>query len=403
MSPLPLLLTEYVTTRGVPLSVADAQTLRESVRSMTVQRSWDASDSFDLTPGSEVGVVALHDRSVVIRPKVPVDRVLFLVSYAMDPARWQDQHSRFGHADSLVEGMAMMLAQETERAVRRGLLQGYRSRDEPTVSVRGRVRFDEQLRRRFGRPLPVEVTYDEYSEDTTLNRVLLAAVWRLSRLPIRSARVRSMIGHCYNILADRVSLIEFPPAALPSVGWDRLNRHYRVAVELSLMVLRSTSIEVAAGQRTARGFVIDMNVVFEEFIRAALRQALGLTEPAFPAGSRSAVVLDQAQQVRLEPDLSWWVAGRCLFVGDAKYKRVNARGIKHPDLYQLLAYTTALDLPSGLLIYAAGEAERAEHTVVYSGKRLRVATVNLSGDATDILADVERIAQSITEDLRRQP
>ena len=69
------------------------------------------------------------------------------------------------------------------------------------------------------------------------------------------------------------------------------------------------------------------------------------------------IALDQDGKVRLEPDLSWWNGRTCTFVGDAKYKRVEDRRVPNADLYQLLAYTIALDLPGGLLIYAHGEAE----------------------------------------------
>lgn len=64
--------------------------------------------------------------------------------------------------------------------------------------------------------------------------------------------------------------------------------------------------------------------------------------------------LDTGRSVRLEPDLSWWDAGRCVFAGDCKYKRTNGT-IPNADIYQMLAYLTALQLPEGLLIYAAGE------------------------------------------------
>ena len=66
------------------------------------------------------------------------------------------------------------------------------------------------------------------------------------------------------------------------------------------------------------------------------------------------------------------------------------------DLYQLLAYTTALDLPGGLLIYAQGEPEPAMHTVRHSGKRLEVAALDLSGGLDGILASVEDLAQRVT-------
>lgn len=392
-----LLLTEYQTERSVELTAHDAASLRRAVRTMSVVPSSDVPGTFDLTPGSEVGVVALDRYSVVIRPKVPTDRVLFLVSYALDPAHWQQRAATFGTAHDVVEGMAAVFAHELRAALRRGLLQGYRSTEDALTTVRGRVRFEEQLRRRFGAPLPLEVRFDEYTEDTDLNRVLRGALWRLSRLPIRSRHIRSMLGFCSAMLADTVTLVDYSRDAIPEFRWDKLNQHYRVAAELALLVLRSTSVELAEGRAVGTGFVIDMNVVFEEFVRTALREGLGLTPAAFPTGSEVSAVLDERAKINLEPDLSWWVSGSCVFVGDAKYKRISARGIDHPDLYQLLAYTVALGLPAGLLVYAAGEVTRVEHTVVHAGKRLEVTTVDLTGTPHQILADIARIANRVKE------
>ena len=204
-----------------------------------------------------------------------------------------------------------------------------------------------------------------------------------------------MLGFCSAVLADAVTLVEYPRDALPEFRWDRLNQHYRVAVELALLILRSTSVELAEGRAVGTGFVVDMNVVFEEFVRTALHEALGLAPAVFPSGSKASIVLDERAKIRLEPDLSWWVGDSCVFVGDAKYKRISAKGINHPDLYQLLAYMVALRLPAGLLVYAAGEAERVEHTVVHTGKRLEVTTIDLTGSPEQILADIARIADRV--------
>ena len=90
--------------------------------------------------------------------------------------------------------------------------------------------------------------------------------------------------------------------------------------------------------------------------------------------------LDKTRRVRLEPDLSWWQDRCCVFVGDAKYKNVaGERSVPNADLYQLLAYVTALDLPGGLLIYAQGEADTTTYRVRHSRKRLEVAALDLSG------------------------
>ncbi|HSH60834.1 MAG TPA: hypothetical protein VK988_14595 [Acidimicrobiales bacterium] len=137
-------------------------------------------------------------------------------------------------------------------------------------------------------------------------------------------------------------------------------------------------------------------MVFESFVRVAFREALALTPQSFPSGSQcQSCALDRRHRVGLEPDLSWWEGSRCTFVGDAKYKRVNAAGIKQPDLYQLLGYATAFKLPGGLLVYAAGEAEEVVREVAATGMRLEVATVDLKGEPEAIMSSISSIAERV--------
>jgi 5-methylcytosine-specific restriction enzyme subunit McrC len=195
---------------------------------------------------------------------------------------------------------------------------------------------------------------------------------------------------------NAVSRVDYDPREVPSVSYTRLNQHYRPAVELARLILRSTSFELGHGAVRASSFLVDMNRVFEDFVVIALRDALRLTPAAFPqnAAGRS-LHLDVAQRVELRPDISWWDGSICRFVGDVKYKRIAAPGILHPDLYQLLAYLTATDLPAGLLIYAAGEAEVATHRVVHAGKDLRVVTLDLDGPPEFVLSQVGKIAERV--------
>ena len=72
----------------------------------------------------------------------------------------------------------------------------------------------------------------------------------------------------------------------------------------------------------ASGFLMDMNVVFQEFVTTALREALGVSPRVFL--EKSIPSLDEEGKVHLRPDLTWWQGGTCLFVGDAKYKRISA-------------------------------------------------------------------------------
>ena len=216
--------------------------------------------------------------------------------------------------------------------------------------MRGRIRFDEQIRRRFGLLLPVEVRYDEFTDDILANRLVRAAAARLGGMRLRP-RARTGLGRVMAML-DNVSPEEFPPNAVPEVRFDRLNEHYREVVALSRLVLRHGAFESRRGQVRASGFLMDMNVVFQEFVTVALRETLRVSDRVFL--EKTIGSLDEADRVRLRPDLTWWLGGECVFVGDAKYKRVTVESVPNADLYQLLAYVTALDLPGGLLVYAQG-------------------------------------------------
>ena len=153
-----------------------------------------------------------------------------------------------------------------------------------------------------------------------------------------------------------------------------------------------TVLSIPGGERFGPvGFLMDMNVVFQEFITQALREALGVSPDVFL--EKRIPDLDDEGRVHLRPDLTWWDGRTCIFVGDAKYKNVSGeRSIPNADLYQLLAYTTALDLPGGLLVYAQGEADPETYRVRHSGKRLKVAALDLSGALEDVLLRVDELA-----------
>ena len=140
-----------------------------------------------------------------------------------------------------------------------------------------------------------------------------------------------------------------------------------------------------------------MNKVFERFLYIALREALGLPERQWK--HEEGLTLDEGRRIPMKPDLSWWSVGaakngsRPLFVGDAKYKKTDPQGFEHADIYQMLAYCTAADLPSGLLIYAAGEDKpRLRTRSSTTGKTIEVASLDLRGTPEAILDEVRRLA-----------
>ncbi len=203
-------------------------------------------------------------------------------------------------------------------------------------------------------------------------------------------------------LFGAVSRLEFARSAVPDIVFTRLNRHYQPAVSLASLLLRSASLELGAGGTRGCAFLVDMNDVFERFVRNALRAELGVDEAGFPERPPR-TLLDEAGVVPLRPDLCVVQQRRVVWVGDAKYKRLPAGGYRNADLYQLLAYTVALDLAEGTLIYAADEGVRAaEHVVVKAGKRLLVAALDLAAPPKGILRQLDAVADRIRSSVVRR-
>ena len=348
---------------------------------------------FDVRPGSTIGMTTSDLLTVVIQPKLPIERVMFLMSYALYPRAFQTDTPNASTAPTLHEAVIPTFVHHVRAAIRPGVLQGYRTREEAMSSVRGRIRISDQAIRRFGIAPPIEVTFDDFTEDIDENRILRAALHRLHRLPIRSPSSRQMLSALEPRLSA-VSLVNYESHDLPEFHWTRLTHRYSPAVALAQLILTNTAREAQLGSTRARGFLVDMNRVFEDFVVVALREALGSNARHFRQGD-GRLRLDFDRRVTLKPDISWWRQNQCVFVGDVKYKKIRVDGVLHPDLYQLLAYTVATDLSEGLLIYAAGEDEDIVHSVGHTDKRLRVTTLDLSGSIRNLLGQIDDLADTV--------
>ena len=360
-------------------------------------------DAYTLRPSSLVGVLSLGDLSVVVRPKIPIDRVMFMISYALDIGVWRQEDAPLVSEPDLLEALIPAFVHHTQRAIRRGLLQGYRHEEDALQTVRGRIRFGDQIRRRFDIPLPIEVSFDEFTEDIEENRLLRTALHILGRMPVRWPHARQSVRALRPAFAS-VGLGSYRRGDVPEIAYTRLNEHYRPAVELARLIIESSSLELRHGEVASTAFMIDMNKVFERFLRAALRKALPVQDPQWPEeDTKRRLTLDKAEKVRLIPDLMWRSerTREPIFVGDAKYKRIVSMRWPNADIYQMLAYCTAADLPSGLLVYAAGEEAAAIHEVEHASKTIEVATLDLTGTPDEMLAEVGRLAETVKAHCRR--
>ena len=69
--------------------------------------------------------------------------------------------------------------------------------------------------------------------------------------------------------------------------------------------------------------------------------------------------------------------------------------IPNADVYQMLAYLTALQLTRGLLVYAAGEDVPHSITIPFADKRILIRTIDVSQAPNNVLTQIAKLASLI--------
>lgn len=348
-------------------------------------------------PAGTVGAVQVGNLLVEVTPKqkVGLSRLLFLLGYAANPGFRPEDVAGIEDTD-LFAALGESLARQGLRALERGALSGYVHVEDALRTVRGRIRVGDQMTRRPGMLLPLEVAYDDFTVDIAENRILRTAIRLMMQVPRLSHDVRWKLAHLDSKL-DGVSELRFG-ATLPPWTESRLNEHYVPALRLAEIILRNMSAEAGVGRHSVASFVVNMAKVFEDFVTTSLREALdgypGETSGQYETFLDEAEVGQMANRVRMAVDIVHSVRGVPAMVFDAKYKAASVSdGYPNADYYQMLAYCTALTVPTAWLIYAGPGLDRTRR-VSNSSVSIVEFPLDISQAPAALLARVKALAEA---------
>ncbi|MAS56860.1 MAG: restriction endonuclease [Pimelobacter sp.] len=376
---------------AVPFALSDTEAAALGTAELAIISRTPGSAEWLVAAGTKVGVARVGDLQVSIRPKIAIDRLVFLMGYATKPTFWRNHSVLLDVASELPEALAHAFTRLASKAIEQGLLQGYKTVDESLAVVRGRIRVRDQISRHYGVGLPLEVTYDDFTTDIAENQILLAAATRLLHMPGITKPVRHSLQRL-RLQMTGVSVLQ-RGAVLPTWVPSRLNARYQAPLHLAELILAGDSFEQRVGDLQVSGFVFDMWKLYEDFVSIALREALA------PYGGTAALQhrmhLDVARNVEMRPDFLWTGRDGHRIVVDAKYKAERPAGFPQADLYQLLAYCTVLGLPEGHLVYAKGNEADVAHEIQGAGVTVHCHTLDLSQSPSVLLSQVRVLADRL--------
>jgi 5-methylcytosine-specific restriction enzyme subunit McrC len=315
----------------------------------------EAPDGVYVSSTEWVGVVRFDNFEVQVRPKLAGGNVgvVEMLDYAAGLRSLRETTSLRtldAKGASLLDLLFWLFADECDRIIRNGALQDYVRREEALNVLRGSLRINDQVRRRYGRIDILECDFEEFESDIFENRALLAAL-QLARSVVRDGELQRRIRRLHSVFAELASLDGFEASrARQEFNPTRRNRHYEPALQLAFMILDQKGIRdlFGGGSLGSFAFLIDMNLLFEQFATRLVAESF---EPlgfrVRPQHRQTGFIVDMLtgrNYAAIVPDILIESTNQgqvTSFPVDAKYKRYDTRKIDPADLYQALFYAYA--------------------------------------------------------------
>lgn len=343
---------------------------------------------------------------------IRVRNVFHMLAYAFSALREQGYRAvATEDFDNAAELCAAILERGVSLQLKRGLGQEYVNRTEARSSLRGKIEVTESVKSQAVLRRQLVCSYDEFSVDTTMNRVIKATVALLVRSDISKARKKSL-------KKLMVFFADVREIDLHTVDWnmryDRNNRMYRMLMAVCWLVVKGLLQTQSDGSTRMMDFFDEqrMSRLYEKFILEYYRRE-------HPQLRASASFIDWALDdgmseglPAMRSDITLSARGRVLII-DAKYytatmqSNFDKRTVHSGNLYQIFAYVknkqVALERAgesvevSGMLLYAATDEDiQPDATYRMSGNRISATTLDLDQPFEEIRAQLDGIADTLT-------
>lgn len=392
--PQTLTLTERVAT-DCRLTGADVEYLRAEHRDHVELALTGRRGRYRVTPLGHVGTIVCPSCRLSLRPKIPVKDLFYLLDPTeMFPVIEDAITEKSG--SKLLDFLAWRLARLLADRARAGLHRAYAERTEPGRYLRGQLDVAAQLRDPNGRRDQVHCRYEEFTADVPCNQVPKATAERVLRSPLLGDNIRATLCQALGAFAD-VQSVPLHADSFTTAEADRQTGAYRPLLDLCRLLAGGLDSADAAGPTPYPSFLLDMERVFERYVTAGVERAF--------AGSRFTVAVQPLFRVNrpaaglpaieMRPDLLIEQAGRPVLVLDVKWKRRKGSPLVREDLYQVLAYCTALGVHRAVLVYPGRRDREGKYELASGPMRVAIRTLRVTGSREDCQRSLQKLGRAV--------
>lgn len=330
--------------------------------------------TFSISTKQYTGYIVLPNHIIKINPKIKNIGVLLMLTYAFQELKFSDEDIWLSKNENIHEIIVRILIKKLSKIIDVGLYKNYNETEENASCLRGRIMFNQNLQQNLILKHRLYCRYSEFTQDILENQIIKSTLYNLRFQAWLTDETRDLLRRLYQRF-EFVSIISIDQTSFKKLQFTRLNEHYRSILMICELLFRSSSIQINnLGEYESFAFLIDMNRLFEQFIRQYLK--LNLTGYSVAAGSQ---YLDERKEIHLIPDIVISKYGSAVFIIDTKYKTLSDENAIRSDISQVLDYCLVYEIKNALLLYPKFEEEiHSEYSIRNTDKRIMVETIDLS-------------------------
>ena len=337
---------------------------------------------------------------------IPIRNIYYMLSYAFQVLSEQGyKNIETEQFDNVAELCAAILSKGVSLQLKRGLGREYIEDTESLSAVRGRIEISESIKTRSLLKRQLICSYDDFSENSYMNRIIKTTMELLLRADIAKARkkeLRKLLVYFGNVDLLDVHTINW------KIQYNRNNQTYRMLISICYLVIKGLLQTNTDGTTKLMDFMDEQRMcrLYEKFILEYYRKE-------FPKitvnASQIPWALDDGMSDMLpvmQTDIMLSYGSRVLII-DAKYyahttqTQYDIHTLHSANLYQIFTYVKnkeaeLANVPhevSGMLLYArTDEAVQPNNSYHMSGNRISVRTLDLNCEFSEIAMQLDKIA-----------
>lgn len=336
---------------------------------------------------------------------IPVHNIYYMLAYAfqvLNENGYKDIETE--QFDNVGELCAAILTKGIAQQLKRGLGKEYVSQTEPLSALRGKIDISESVKTQSMLRKQLVCSFDEFTVNSYMNRVLKSTMELLIRSDISKARKKEL-------KKLMVFFGDVEPVNVYDINWqlqyNRNNQTYRMLMSICYLVIKGLLQSSNNGSTKLMDYLDEQRMcrLYEKFILEYYRKE----HPEIKASaSQIPWQLDDGINAMLpimQTDIMLSKDNTVLII-DAKYyqhttqTQYDIHTLHSANLYQVFTYVKNKDIEfgdcphivSGMLLYARTDEDVQPNQVYHmSGNKLSVRTLDLSRPFADIAKQLDVI------------